>query len=80
MYCARSSNPRRTPAPAWTEHSPARDIVEFRVTEQLLHRPDVGAALQEMSREGVPECVHGRMLQDVGAADCETELALQMRR
>jgi len=76
MYCARSSNPRRTPAPAWTEHSPARDIVQLRMAEELLHRPDVSTGLQQVRRKGVTKRVHGRVLLNLGAPDRVSELAL----
>ena len=41
---------------------------DARVTEQLLHHPDVGASLQQMRREGVSQGVQGDASIDPAAA------------
>ncbi len=79
MYSVESIRPRKAPASTRTQHSPALDIVELRVTEELLQRPDVGAALQQMSCEGVAQGVDRRVLVHPGSADRVAEFALEDR-
>jgi hypothetical protein len=50
-----------------------RDLL---VTEQLLHRADIIAILQQMRGKTMPERMAGSRLMDTGASDCEFDRSL----